>query len=117
MKNFLLSVLLCSIVFTSCKKDRTCDCKIVTDGTNTSRTQTAGIPVLLPGTDTTISQPIYTINNKKTEYKKVSKHDMRRVCFPISEESTNNSSTNVVPGIYTITIVNEGKKTYTCKIN
>ena len=104
------------VIGASCRKNRTCNCTVVTDGTSTIRTQLAGIPILLPGTDTTVVQPLYTVNTKKTDYKKVNKHDMRRVCLEKSEETINSTSSNVVPGIYTITTTNEGKKTFTCKI-
>lgn len=115
MKKLFLVVSIFALCL-ACRKNRTCNCTVVVDGTSTVRTQTAGIPFILPETDSTIIQPLYTVNEKKTNFNKVTKRDMRRVCQEKSEEGLNNSTTNVVPSIYTITTTNSGKKTTTCKI-
>ncbi|MCC6369403.1 MAG: hypothetical protein IT236_00215 [Bacteroidia bacterium] len=113
-KYFLFPALALAII--SCKKDRVCNCTITVQGTTISRTQTLGLPPLLNGTDTTITQPLFTINSEKKTYNKVREKDMRKTCFSTSSESINQSSNNVVPGIYTITTTQTGTKTYDCKI-
>ena len=121
---FYLGVL---IVFSlsACKKDRTCSCSIVTTGTTTTHSQTAGntvdispLPpiVIVAPTDTTFSTPFTYISSSKYNYDKVSKKTMRKNCASSSEENLMDGSTLVSPGTSTVTTTRKEKKVYTCTI-
>lgn len=116
MKNYLVALTLCCFAVISCKKDYTCSCTVTTNGSTTTRTQSAGFEPFISGTDTTTTQPLYQVNTEKRSYTKVSKSDMRSNCFTKSVESLNQSSTSNTAGIYTITTTQSGTKTYDCKI-
>jgi hypothetical protein len=122
MKNYFIAIAALGIMAMSCKKDRTCSCTVTTDGTTTTHTQTAGLaiaglPAILPATDTTTSQPLHSVNTLNTTYPKVSKSSIRANCFSKSEESIDQTSTNTSPGIFTITTTDTGAKTYACTID
>lgn len=116
MKKLFFTALSLCFVFVSCKKDRTCSCTITNIGTNTVHTVTPGLPPLLPATDTTIVTPTNSINTQKTKYTKVSKKTMRNNCYEKLDESYSESTTNGVPGLFTITTTQAGVRTYACKI-
>jgi len=116
MKNYLAALAVLSIVFSSCKKDRSCSCTVTTSGTTTTHTQTTGFEPFLPGTDTTTYQPLSSSNTLKQDYNKVSKKTMRGNCVAHSQESLNQNTSNTSPGIFTITTTDNGTKVYDCKI-
>jgi|GEM_PF-1787418 len=130
MKFYLvvLSILCLSIL--SCKKERTCTCQIIDSGTTTTRSQSAGvafslnigIPLPIPpititeAKDTTIVTSYAYGNSRKTTYDKASKKTITKACPTKSEESYTDGSTTIIPGTSTVTVSENGKKTYTCKI-
>jgi hypothetical protein len=134
MKNYLIafSISAFAIVFVSCKKERTCSCTVATTGTVTMQSKSAGItftlnlglpiPIPIPpivitsAKDTSFVTPYSYSNTLKTKYDKVSKGAIKKNCPSTMEETFTDGSTNIVPGSYTVTSTEEGKKTYTCKI-
>lgn len=122
--NFFILIIACFSFF-SCKKDRTCSCTVSTRGTTTTRNQTAGITLpipglppieIMPGQDTTIYTPFTYTDTDIASYKKVSKNTMNENCPTTSEESFNDSYVVITPGTSTVSINNHGKKTYACEI-
>jgi hypothetical protein len=100
----------------SCTKNRVCNCTITSQGTTNTTTYTSGIPGVVPEGSVTTTTPFYTTNTVKTKYSKVSKYDMRSVCFTSSEESINSTTNNSAPGLYSVVTTETGTKSYSCKI-
>lgn len=132
MKHLSIASLVLAILFISCKKDRVCSCDVSTLGTRTIASRSASvtyslnlplpIPIPIPpleliqGRDTTITSSFSYSNPKETTYDKVSKKMANAVCPATSEESYNDNYTTIIPGSATITVTENGRKTYTCKI-
>ncbi len=125
MKFYLFVLSLVCLGFMSCKKDRTCNCTVITEGFKVTHSKTAGnvinIPPLppieiTPATDTTFTSPYSYSTTRKTNYNNVSKNTMNKNCATGFEEGFNDNSTNVTPGTSTVTITDSGKKKYTCKV-
>jgi hypothetical protein len=125
---FLIALLL--FVISSCKKERTCSCRIESRGTKTVHNQSAsvtvtlnlipGIPIppveLVPAKDETSSNDYFFITTEKTSYDKIKKGVMKKLCQPDFSEDVFDSDVNVIPGTSTVTTTDQGKKNYTCKI-
>lgn len=125
MKSTLFILISICLSIVSCKKDRTCSCTVVSQGTTTTRSQTAGTSITIPllgsfsivaAKDTTVISPYLNTNNKKTDFDKISKRKAKRNCIESYEESYDESSRVVAVGTSTLTITDNIKKTYTCKI-
>lgn len=112
MKTKIIIALTSCLVFflISCNKDRVCTCTVVTTGTTSTRT----ISDLL-GTDTTVVIPLNTSNQNATTFSKVSKRKAKYNCFDKSE-AINETTSNGVPGLVTITITNSGTRSYSCEL-
>ena len=94
----------------SCNKDRVCKCTVVTTGTTSTRTISD-----LIGTDTTVVIPLNTSNQNATTFNKVSKRKAKYNCFDKSE-AINETTSNGVPGLVTISITNTGTRNYSCEL-
>ena len=116
MKPYFFILFACVLVVGACKKDRTCNCTIITNGVTTTHTQTAGFEPIISASDTTTSTPLYEVNTLKRTYHKVTNGDMRSNCLSKSEESVNQTSTSNTAGIFSVTTTQSGIKTTTCKI-
>jgi len=125
MKFYLFAFCITGLGFISCRKDRTCNCLVTTEGTSTTHSQSAGntinippIPpiVITPASDTIYSNPYVNNDTEITNYHKVSKNTMYKNCPTGSEKNFTENSTNIIPGTSTVTTTNSGKKTYSCKI-
>jgi len=125
MKFYFFVLSLVCLGFMSCRKDRTCNCSVTTEGATITHSQTAAnvinIPPLppveiTPATDTTVISPYNYNTTRKTQYKEVSKNTMNKNCPESFEEGFSDNSTNVTPGTSTITVTDTGKKKYTCKV-
>jgi len=126
MKAKLAILFILSLLGSSCKKERTCNCTISESGNRTTHSKTAGTSIsiipgippieLSPAKDTTFVSPYMYNNTAVAKYDKVSKGAMRKNCAANYEESVNEQEVNIVPGSSTITITQSGIKTYSCKI-
>ena len=125
MKSILFILTGISLSFASCKKERTCSCTVVSQGTTTTRSQTAGTSITIPllgsfsivaAKDTTVISPYLNTNNKKTDYDKISKRKAKKNCLASYEENYDENSRIVAVGTSTLTITDNIKKSYTCKI-
>jgi hypothetical protein len=110
MKNTILITCLFVLVLMSCNKDRVCTCTVVTSGTTSTRTISD-----LIGTDTTVVIPLNTSNQNSTTFSKVSKRKAKYNCFDKSE-NINETTSNGVPGLVTISITNTGTRSYSCEL-
>jgi hypothetical protein len=110
MKNTSLIACFFVLLLMSCKKDRVCKCTVVTSGTTSTRTISD-----LIGTDTTVVIPLNTSNENSTTFNSVSKRKANYNCFDKSE-AINETTSNGVPGLVTISITNKGTRTYSCDL-
>ncbi|MCU0361459.1 MAG: hypothetical protein MUF75_12230 [Bacteroidia bacterium] len=110
MKNIILIASFFVLALMSCNKDRVCTCTVVTTGTTNTRTVSD-----LLGTDTTVTIPLNTTNQNSTTFNDVSKRKAKYNCFDKSE-SINETTSNGVPGLVTITITNTGTRNYSCEL-
>ncbi len=110
MKIYYPIVLIIALLSFSCNKDRVCNCTVVTTGTTSTRTISD-----LIGTDTTVVIPLNTSNQNVTTFNKVSKRKAKFNCFDKSE-SINETTSNGVPGLITISITNSGTRNYSCEL-
>jgi hypothetical protein len=109
------TLLLAGILF-SCAKERSCNCTISTSGVTTTRTQTAGFPPLIAGSDTTTINGFGNYNTSTTRFEKMSRKRMRSLCPPRSEETIKDDKLNVAPGVYTVSTSEEGTRVTECKV-
>lgn len=128
-------ILALSAILLSCKKERTCSCNITTSGTINSRALSAGltftfgfnlpglpIPVVIPpitiigSKDTSFVTPYSYASTSKETYEKISNRSLKGSCPTTKEESIGYTSTDLVPGSYTVTSTNTGTKKSSCKI-
>lgn len=125
MKFYVFALSIFCLTVVSCKKDRTCNCTVITSGVKTTHNQTAGntinIPplppvVIVPATDTTYSNSYSTSSRQITSYNKVSKKSMNTSCAASFEETTGDVSLILTPGTSTVTTTDAGLRKYTCKI-
>lgn len=109
MKCFLIIAATCLLV-ASCKKDRTCECKVEAYGFTTTviKSEMAGI-------DTTIMVPLSNSNTTETELEKVSTRKAKFNCISRSE-SFKDSYPNGIPDVAEITITNQGTRKYDCEL-
>jgi hypothetical protein len=110
------AILLLTFIAFACAKDHSCYCKITQSGYKTTHTQTAGIPIIFPGTDTTTTEPYLDFTTSRTNYKRTGKRAMKKLCFESSEETIEDRTTNTAPGLYTITTTNSGRRKLECTI-
>lgn len=115
MKNLLSLIFASSLLFISCKKDRTCECTVITNSTTTTHTQTNGFPPFLPKTDTTTVTQNNTAVIEKTKLPKISKRKAKFNCIDSENDLTNNAPSSV-PGTYTISSSTTGKRTSNCEL-
>ena len=106
----LAALLLLSVFFVACKKDRVCSCTVVTNGTTTTRASSTAA-----GIDTTIVTPLNSTNVVDATFYKVSKKSAKNNCFDKSE-SINESTPNGIPGLVSVTITNKGTRSYSCEL-
>jgi hypothetical protein len=125
MKTIFFNLSIFCLCLISCKKERSCNCTVLTQGTTTTHNQAAGISISIPIVGSiTLTQPSdttmmnsYTDNGtKKMNYEKVSKKTMKKTCPSSYEETFNDNSSLITPGSSTVTTTNSGKRSYTCKI-
>jgi hypothetical protein len=113
------------ILLSACRKDRTCNCNVLTEGTTTTRNQTAGsyitidplppIQVVAP-IDTTIETPLNSSVEEKTIYHDTKVRTAKINCVPNYEVSISENDVQTIPGTATITTTQTGKKIYNCEI-
>lgn len=119
MKNYLMpSLLLLSVFFIACKKDRVCDCTITTSGTTTTKATVAidlGLGIPIPLADTTFNAGLYKVDENKITMNKVTKRTAKNNCFSKTED-INESNPTVIPGFLNVTVTNVGTRTYNCKL-
>lgn len=110
MKTFTILLMGLSVITVSCKKDRTCNCTVVTTGTTNTKTSS-----LLLGIDTTISVPLNTTNVNTITFQGVNKKMAKYNCFDRSE-AVNESTNNGIPGVVEVTVSNIGTRVYSCEL-
>lgn len=110
--NFKLFIfIIFCISFYACNKDYVCNCKIITIGTTTVNAN-----VNLIGIDTTIITPLYTENNKTTNFYNVSSNTAECNCIN-KTETINETTPTSIPGFFNVTSTNQGTRSYSCELN
>ena len=131
----ITSLLAVIILFTACKKERTCTCEITTSGSVNSHVVTNGLSFSIDGSalglpfpvnfppitlaaskDTNLVTPYSYNSSYKETYDKTSKRSIKRSCPSSTEESINKSYTTIVPGSYTVTSNEVGTERGSCAI-
>ncbi|MBL7933872.1 MAG: hypothetical protein JNL60_18355 [Bacteroidia bacterium] len=131
----ITGLLAVTILFTACKKERTCSCEITTSGSVNSHMVTNGLSFVIDGSSLGLPFPInfppitlaaskdtnfttpYSYNSTYSEtYDKTSKRSIKRACPSSTEESVNKSYTTIVPGSYTVTSNEVGTESGKCSI-
>src|SRR4051812_19863124 len=125
MLRSLVYLILALPVFFSCKKERTCSCTVIENGTRTvvqeqaavSFTVFPGIPPieLIPARTDTTNTPFSFASVEDLNYKKISKGNMKQVCELTSSEGINKTS-QVITSTSTITTTDVGTRESSCKI-
>lgn len=113
------------VLLASCRKDRTCNCTVTSEGTTTTRNQTEGtsisispLPpiVVVEPIDTTVTTPFSNSKTETTIYKDVKARTAKYNCVSSFEETISENNVQTIPGTATITSTQTGKKIYSCKI-
>lgn len=127
----ITSLLAVMILFAACKKERTCTCEITTSGNVSSHAVSnglsfsignIGLPIPIPpitivaAKDTNFVTPYSYSSTSKETYDKISKRSIKGTCPSATEESINSTSTDIMPGSYTVTSTNVGTRTGKCSI-
>lgn len=125
MKFYVVALSIVCLSLISCKKNRNCNCYIVTSGTITTHSQTAGTGLSIPGfpafnlvqpKDTTIVDPYSFTDTDNTSYEKVSKSTMHKNCPASREEHFSDQSELITAGTSTVTTIKAERRVHTCKI-
>lgn len=105
-----LAVLFSIFVFVSaCKKDRVCECTVVTSGETITTTQIPGLA------DTSVTIPLNTMDINAITFEETSKKKAKYNCLD-KTENINETTSNGIPGLVTINITNKGIRTHSCEL-
>ncbi|MBK7310135.1 MAG: hypothetical protein IPI93_04930 [Sphingobacteriaceae bacterium] len=117
MKKVIIIAVVSANMFLACKKDRTCECSVTTNGTSTTQASLSfSIPIIgnVPIIDTTVVTNVVDIYNYDRELSDVTKKQAKNNCLSY-EEPYKNITTNSAPPLVMIT-TETGKKTYDCEL-
>lgn len=117
MKHLLLTSVLVSAIFISCKKDRTCSCTMTKTGTSTTKAAlTVSVPVLgsVPVVDTSFVTPVNEVQSYDRTVMDVNKRSAKQNCVSY-KEPYDETIINAAPPLL-ITTQAKGEKVYKCDL-
>ncbi len=110
MKNLAALLLLSALAFSSCKKDRVCNCTVSTIGLTTTHAVSEAA-----GVDTTFVTPLNTRDENKSTLRKVTKRRAKNNCIKKDDDFSERTNNNI-PGFFSLSITNSGTREYDCKL-
>jgi len=120
MKNYFILVVF-TLVFFACKKDRTCNCTITKTGTSTT-TGKAEL-IIIPGFPTPLADTSFVTSINETQstdkkIEKVTKRTAKNNCISYTEPYNETTLTSVPSASFnlSITVINKGDKHYDCEL-
>ena len=97
------------VVVSACKKDRVCECTVVTSGETITTTQIPGLA------DTSVTIPLNTTDINAITFEETSKKKAKYNCLN-KTENINETTSNGIPGFVTVNITNKGIRTHSCEL-